>query len=368
MVYSTKKILGMLLPSLAFMSACNGGTNKATTEAADSTTAVTITTATAQRIEYTPTLELTGTAEAVRSVNLGTSIPGRVERVHCRRGDRVKEGELLVELSDEMLVQAEVEYNALKQDLGRLQRLHAKGTVSSMDLEHLQARFDAAESKVALLKKNTSITAPFSGTVTRIMVQEGENYSFAPTLTESYKLEGGILQLQQLHPLKVVTSVNERDLAAVAIGATATVRFDAYPHDTLRGHVSYISPELLRTTRSCEIEIEVANSKGKYKPGMYGRVSLACEARQGVFVPLRALMKAQGTGDEYVYTILSDSTAQRKPITRGTLVGAWVEVQGIEAGEVVAVEGKSKLLDGSRINVIRKVDANAAAAPQGGAQ
>lgn len=352
----------LLFASLALLPSCRGGARSTTAESSKSVAAITITAARSESREYIPTLELVGTAEAARSANLGTSLPGRVEHIHCQRGQEVDAGDLLVEMSDEMLVQALIERDALAQDLGRLRRLHAKGTVTSVDLEHLQARYEAAESKVAMLKKNTSITAPFSGTVTRILVQEGENYSFVPTLTEAYKLERGIVQLRQLHPLKIVTAVNERELTSLAIGAKATVRFDAYPLETLQGRVSYIAPEVSHSTRSCEIEIEVPNRAQKYKPGMYCRVTLSLPPRKGTFVPLKAVVKAQGAVEEFVFTIGTDSTAHRQAIRRGVLDGAWVEVEGLEAGVPIAVEGKSKLLEGSRV----RVEFNAAAAPQGG--
>lgn len=354
--------------TLALLPSCRSGTHSPTAETDTCAAAITITVATAESREYIPTLELVGTAEAARSANLGTSLPGRVEHLHCRRGQEVHEGDLLVEMSDEMLVQALIERDALEQDLGRLQRLHAKGTVSSVDLERLKARYEAAESKVSMLKKNTSIRAPFSGTVTRIHVQEGENYSFVPSLTEAYKLESGILQLRQLHPLKIVTAVNERELAALTTGAMATVRFDAYPHDTLQGRVSYIAPELSHSTRSCEIEIEVPNRTKKYKPGMYCKVTLALPPSKGTFVPLQAIAKAQGAVEEFVFSISTDSTVHRQAIRRGVLDGAWVEVEGLEAGVQVAVEGKSKLLEGSRVRVERPREFNAATAPRGGAQ
>lgn len=368
MQYRRYRTLGMLLATLALLPACRRGETSAEKQAADSLSVVSITTAQAQTKEYTTALQFTGTAEAIRSANLGTALPGRVERIHCQRGEAVRKGELLVEMSDEMLVQAQIERDALKQDLGRVQRLNQKGTISTMDLEHLQAKYEASEAKVSMLKSNTSIVAPFSGVVTKILVHEGENYSFVPTVTSEFKLEGGILQLRQLDPLKVVVAVNEQDVPKMKVGTAATVRFDTFPLDTVRGKIIYVAPELSRRDRSCEVEVEIPNRKEVFKPGMFCNVTLTASPRQGVFVPLRALLKMQGTGDEYVFTIDENDIAHRTPVTRKESMGGWVMVEGVEPNAVVAIEGKSKLNDGCSVAVVRSETNGVAKASQGGAR
>ena len=82
------------------------GCNKNNTHTSDGNTnsAIKVTVATSQTKEYNPELRYTGTAEANKEVNLGSAIPGRVEKINYQKGSFVPKGGIIVEMSDEMLI------------------------------------------------------------------------------------------------------------------------------------------------------------------------------------------------------------------------------------------------------------------------
>ncbi len=92
---------------------------------------------------------------------MSTAFPGRIESLKVSRGAHVFKGQLVAELSDEMLIQAVVAYETLKTDYERLTRLLAKGSVSQVDFDHLKAKFEAAEARKKKLmeKKYTASCA-----------------------------------------------------------------------------------------------------------------------------------------------------------------------------------------------------------------
>lgn len=337
---------------LAFLATgCNkktGGNSEADPAAANTRVTVFV----AKTMEYTPELTFTGTAKANKEANLGASIPGRVEKIHYAKGSYVPAGALIVEMSDELLIQAQIEMETLRKDLERMARLREKESVSQIDYDHLKARFDASQSKVEMLKKNTSIQAPFGGILTDISVQEGENYSFIPSVGSDMSLQSGIVTIRQLNPLKVCVEVNEKEIASIRRGQNAELLFDAYPGKSVAGKVSYLSPVLSPMTRTSTVEISVPNNDMKLKPGMYCRTAILMPEATGVFVPVNALLRKQGTGDEYVFIVNDDNrTVSRRKISRGIAKGNLLYIDGITAGERVVIDGKNKLDEGSAVEI-----------------
>jgi membrane fusion protein (multidrug efflux system) len=313
-----------------------------------------VTVAESVETEYHPILNYSGTAEANRKVNLASSLPGRIEKIYYKKGDFVAQGAKIVELSDEMLIQAQVENETIKKDYERLNRLKEKGSISLIDFDHIKAKYEASEAKVKMLKKNTTITAPFPGILVDIYVEEGENYSFVPSMSADLKIENGIVSLMQLNPLKVKIEVNEKELPLIHKGNEVKVVFDAYPEEKVIGKIHYISPVLSSVTRTSSVEVEIPNTSLKFKPGMFCRASLELPAEKGVFVPVNAIYRQPGTGEEFVFVVNDDNTVSRISVKRGEMVKDQVHISEIAAGVRVVIDGKSKLDEGTLVEIVEE--------------
>lgn len=333
-------------------SGCNNRPASSDAEAT-SASAVKVTVANAKEMEYTPVLNFTGTAEANKQANLGSAIPGRVEKLNYAKGSFVPQGAVIAEMSDEMLIQAKIELEAIKKDYERIARLKEKGSISVMDYDHMKAKYEASQTKVNMLRKNTSITAPFGGILVDIMVNEGENYSFVPSVSADLKVKSGIATLMQLNPLKVSIEVNEKELDAIRKGQTVEFIFDAYPNEKVSGKVTYVSPVLSSLSRTSTVEVAVPNDRGKLKPGMFCRASVNMPQTTGVFVPVNALCRQQGTGEDFVFVLNNDNTVTRTAVTRGESVNAFVRLPEIRKNTAVVVGGKNKLDDGSIVEIVK---------------
>lgn len=309
--------------------------------------------ASAYQDAYQPTLHFAGTVHAWRQANCGSVLPGKVEKIHVKEGQKVAKGELLAELSGELLAQAEIEYAAYKKDLDRVTRLHAKGSVSEVDFDHLKAETEAKYERLQMLKKNTEIRAPFAGTVTEYLVQEGENYFFHPALEMSYSHAGGVVRLMQLSTLKIEIEVNEQDISAIQPGMQANLAFAAYPSHSFTATVESISPTLSHLTRTATATLRLANPQGLIKPGMCCTVELPLAAEQTVMIPRKALLQLNGTGEYYVFTV-SGSQAQRTPVTVLQELNERVAISGVAAGMQVITAGKQHCTDGMRISILRE--------------
>jgi len=314
--------------------------------------AVKVRVVTATRGSINPELVYPATIQAGKEANLGASLPGRVEHVYYKEGDHVKKGALLAEMSGELYTQAMAEYEAVKKDYDRVERLKAKGSVTEQEYDHVKALYDGTSDKVEMLKKNTRIVAPFDGVIVDFIVQEGENYFFSPSLEPGYSMTSGIVKLMQIDPLKVTFDVNERNLSSVHKGMAVKFTAGALA-DTFTAKVSLIKPALSVLTRAATIEALVPNHHQKLLPGMSARVWIKLPEVKGVVVPVACLIHRAGSDEEYVIQIV-DGKARITPVTRLCMEGETAIVTGVEDGAKVAITGKDRLYEGTAVSVVNE--------------
>lgn len=336
---------------LSLMLFCMGCNQTSDTSKEETKNIIRVTTIQSEKKKYKPVRTYSGTAYAFKEANLGTTLPGKVEKVHYQEGERVSEGNLLVELSAELYAQALAKRNSLEKDFQRVSRLREKGSVTEQKYDHVKAKFEAAKAEARMMKENCEIRAPFSGVVVDYLVKEGENFMFSPSLKPGYSHTSGIVQLMQLNRLKVKIDVNEKELPDIRVGQSAEVKFDALPDTSFNGRVSHIDPILSTATHTAKVEVTVSNGKRKLKPGMYATVRIQMPDKKNVFVPLNAIFRQSGTGNDYVFVVTNDNRAIRKPVTRISTRGKEVAISGIEEGREVVVHGKNKLKSGDWVKV-----------------
>jgi len=346
-----KNMKNLIIPLsiIIFFFGCNQ--EEQTNQQQEETKNTVVTTAKSVKRTYHPWQEYNGTAYAYKEANLGTALPGRVEKIHYEEGDFVKKGQLIVELSAELYAQALAEKNTLEKDFNRVKRLREKGSVSQQKYDHTKSKYEAAKAKARMMKKNCEIRAPFSGTIVDYLVHEGENFMFSPSLKPNYSHTSGIVQLMQLDKIKVEIDVNESNLKNISEGQEAKLIFDAYPEKEYEGKVSKIKPILSTETHSATTEITVNNKDKMIKPGMYANVEIKLPETEDIFVPLNSIYRQPGTGDEYVFVIQNDNTVTRKPVEKGYHKGDSLTVKGLKPNQQIVVDGKNKLNDGDKVIV-----------------
>lgn len=300
--------------------------------------------------KYTPELTFSGTAFANKEANLGTAIPGRVEKIYYKEGERVKKGDLLVELSAELYTQALIERDAIKKDLERVSRLREKESISAQDYDHVKAKYDAAVAKTRMMKKNAEIKAPFHGVVVDHIVQEGENFFFAPSLEPGYSMTSGIIKLMQLDLLNIQIDINEKDISKVHQGQMAEVVFDAYPDKKYTGELIQIDPVLSTLSRTAKAKVRIKNQGLLIKPGMYAKVHIRLPEQEATFVPNESIYRQPGTGKDYVFEV-DQNIVTKTAVKRRYTLNDLVAVDGIEPDQTIVVAGKSKLRDGMPVEI-----------------
>lgn len=302
--------------------------------------------------QYNKTLEYAGTFFAGKEANLGTSMPGKVEKIYFEKGSFVKSGTVIAELSSELLTQALIEYETLKKDFERVSRLKEKGSLSEMEFDHIKAKFEASLAKTEMIKKNTSVIAPFDGIVADYLVEEGENYFFTLSLEPGYSNTSGIVRLMQLNPLKFEINVPENDISKLRLNQKIRVDCEAAGLKGITGTITNISPYLSTTTRTATVEISIANTGYKILPGMYGKAYIDYGTEAGIYLKSGAIYRQPGTPEDFVF-VIKNGVAKKVRIDKIKSEGEYVIVEGINAGDTVALEGKNKLVEGSKVKIVR---------------
>lgn len=249
-------------------------------------------------------------------------------------------------IAAERLVAAQEQVRGAEQQLkaAREQLALTQKGARQEDRDALAAKVRQAEAALQLARINldeSTIKAPIPGIVVHKNLDEGNMVS--PGVP--------IVTLAAVCPVKIIVGLAERDLPFVREGTSkATVTVDAYAGETFEGTVQRISPVVEERTRTVELEIHIANTDRRLKPGMFTRVELLLEERKGVVtIPDYAILWE----DEKPFAVaVEGGKAQRRPLKLGLREGATVEVlEGLKAGETVLTRGHHGLENGAPVVV-----------------
>lgn len=221
----------------------------------------------------------------------------------------------------------------------------ARAQVTEADVAYRQAIARLEQSRVTLLQAESmlaesTITSPVGGVVGRRLVERGQAVTPATPL----------FRVIDVDPAVINVPVIERDLHRIRTGIAVTVRTDALPGETFAGRITAISPILSTVTRTAEVRVEVANTAGRLRPGMFANVEVLLDRRESVItVPLEALLERPAGPTVFV---IADGTARERVVERGISDGVLVEItRGLIPGEAVAVAGHRTLRDGAPVVV-----------------
>lgn len=344
-------------------------------------------------------VDVVGTLAAVDQVTVSSETDGKVRRILADLGDRVRAGQVLIELDSERqqytleqqqaaLARALAQYGATDpknlpeiektpdvqkakadlvqatQSFERASELFKRTLISQQALddaktalESKKASYDAAlqtarnlrasiQGSEATMKlagrqlRDTEIRAPFDGYVERRMVNLGE----------LVKAPMPVMAIVRLDPLKVTAEMPEKMAPWITAGRPLELHVDAYPDRTFSGNVTRISPAVNTSTRAFAFEAVVPNPDALLKPGTFARVHVESDKVDPVLtLPYLALQYRYGVNR--VFVVQGDRLAMRE-LKVGDRMGERIEiVSGVKEGERVAVTDVDALNDGDRVSL-----------------
>lgn len=299
----------------------------------------------------------TATVEAQIVNNISANMSNRIKQIYVDEGQNVAAGQKVALLDDVNTFNYETQVNNAKANLENVQLNYNRavellkiggGTQQNVDAMQIQltnAKNSLAQAERTLknARENTVLTSPISGVVTARNYDPGDMTGALPIVT-----------VAKIQPVKIIINVTESELPNVRKGMPATIKFDTYGDEEFKGTVSTIMPTIDAQTRTFGVEITMPNANNKILPGMFGRVTLNLGTKNRVVVPDKAVVKQQGSGNQYVYVLNSDGTVSYQKVELGQRLGSEYElVSGVESGSQVVVSGQAKLANGIKVNVAK---------------
>lgn len=328
------------------------------------------------------TLRLTDDAQAVgslrsrQSVMLRPEVSGRVTQINFRDADRVRRGQLLVQLDDQLplaqVKQAEAELSIARANHRRNQELVEEKFIAQRAVDESAANLQVAEAKLALAKATLArlkIVAPFDGIAGIRNISVGD-----------YLKDGAdIVNIEDLDAMYVDFRLPERFQTKIRPGQTALIDLDALPGRRFRAVVQAVDPLVDANGRSVGIRGCIDNRQMHLRPGMFARVTPVFGVRDEARVIPEEAIVPQG-GRQYVYKLVDGPDqdtriAQRVEVKVGIRQPGKVEiVEGLVPGDTVVTAGQQRIQrDGMPVRVLDlkgtggSATAAAGAAPAGGA-
>jgi membrane fusion protein (multidrug efflux system) len=299
---------------------------------------------------FTDGLQAIGTAQARESIVLTPKVADTIRRIRFESGDRVRAGQVLVEMSSVEQAADLAEVNAAnaaaQEDLRRYQELYDRGFASQARLDTVRAAADAAQARAnagGSRIADRTIRAPFAGIVGLRTASPGQ-----------YVRPGDqIGTLDDVSEIKLDFTVTETQIARVTPGVELVARTSAYPDRTFTGTIANVDSRVDPGTRTVRVRAILPNQDGTLRPGMLMTVDVRSNPRQALAIPEIAILDQ--IDGAYVYRVVSHEGGQAVDLVRiqtGQRSGGMAEVlSGLEAGDQVITEGVQSVRPGQPVQL-----------------
>mgnify|MGYP001191721742 CR=1 FL=1 len=305
--------------------------------------------AAARIVEISDRIEALGTLRANESITVTATVSDTISQVHFDDGDRVKAGQVLVELtSDEESALLAEAHAALDEALSQHERVASLARIGNESKSLLDQRQREVETSRARLKSieaqlaDRLIKAPFAGIVGLRYVSPG---SLVRPGDEITTLDDDAVMKMEL-PVPAVY------LETLRPGVAVEARSAAFRDQQFAGTVSAVGSRVDPVDRSVIVRALLPNPDRLLKPGMLMKVTLLVNPRQAVVIPETALILH---GTRHQVFVLDDATPPRVHLTAVT-IGARqpgrVEIaSGLAGGERLVTHGVQHIQDGMAVSV-----------------
>jgi multidrug efflux system membrane fusion protein len=325
--------------------------------------------ATAQRGDLPVYFNGLGTVTAFNTVTVHSRVDGQITKINFQEGQFVHQGDSLLEIdarpyqvqleqAEGQLAKDQAQLRDVQVNYDRYQLLYKEGVIPKQQLDTQGAQVGQFEGAIKgdqglidsakLQLVYSRVIAPISGRIGLRLVDVGNIVHASDT--------NGLLVITQLQPIAVIFSLPQDQLPQVAtkLQRGEPMVVDAYDRDDTSkiesGKLLTIDNQIDTTTGTYKLKAVFNNDKNLLFPNQFVNVHLLADVKKNlVIVPAPAIQRGpQGT---YVYVVENGNTAKIQPVTMAQSTANNVGLSaGLNAGDVVVVDGQDKLQDGSKVN------------------
>ena len=348
--------------------------NRATAKPPPAPVPVAITTAVAVKGNIGVFINALGTVTALSTVTVNSRVDGQLMSVNYREGQMVRKDDVLVEIDPRpfqaLLTQAEGQLERDKAllenayiDLKRFQLAYAKHAIPKQQLDTQVATVHQLEGTVKddqgvldnarVQLAYCHITSPIPGRVGLRLVDPG-NIVLAANTT-------GMLVVNQVQPISVIFSVAEDYLPQIVTqlrhgNRLAVDAFDRAQQKKISSG-SLLTPDnqIDITTGTIRLKAIFPNKDLTLFPNQFVNARLLVNTQRDMTLVPNAAIQRNGQG-AFVYVVQPDQSVAMRTVSAGTTDGNVTAVEGLNAGDTIAVDGFDKLQNGVKVLVRKPPD------------
>jgi membrane fusion protein (multidrug efflux system) len=330
-----------------------------------------VSTTVAEPITWKPEIQAIGTVSARSGVDLTVEVSGVVRKIEFKSNEKVKAGQLLVQLEDAVQranLEAEKAQAALdQQNLERAIELQKRQVGPQSNVQQAQAAASASAAQVDSLQAvldQKRLTAPFNGTIGIPQIDVGQ-----------YLTPGDVVAtLQDLDTMRVDFTVPEQRLPELKIGQPVRLGLTS---DNLKfaGKIVGINPKVDPSTRLVSVRAEISNPDGELTPGQFAQVRVELPAEDDIIALPETTLTTSLYGD-FVYVVapvgadgkattgkVDETDKNQSLVARQVFVKIGrnsegrVEIkEGVKAGDVIVNAGQNRLTNGAAVTIDNSVE------------
>ena len=291
-----------------------------------------------------------GEINASGSAIISTNHSDILEAINVEQGTRVKRGDVLAEvLSKNVLATYEISHASLRQaedGYERVKKVHESGTVADVKLVEIEtqlakARAAAKSSEESL--EECRLKAPFDGTVSDVLVEQGIQVNPGTA----------VLKLVDLSTIEISIPVPEAEIGRIKIGQKALVDVPALGITGIEAHVRLKGVTASSPSHTYKCTLVPEKKQTDIYPGMVCKVRLS-EVSDSLRIRIPASAVEMDSNGKFVW-IVNDGVVGRKYVTvDGYQEQGVVISSSLEPGDKVIVKGAAKVSTGMKVNSVEQ--------------
>jgi RND family efflux transporter MFP subunit len=345
--------------------------------------------------EGSTTVTANGYVVARTRASVSAKVPGRLAWLGVDEGSRVTKGQVIARLEDAdfrasvdeaqaavataeaMQIEAQADRDQARRESDRTKQIRAENPnlMSAQEAEAAESRAVQAEARASAARSrlngarasfrfaeasldNSSIRAPFSGTVLRKEAEVGE--VVAPSVGGGLT-RGAVVTIADLTTLEVEVDVNEAYIGRVTHRQAARITLDAYPDTSFRGVVRQVVPTADRQRATVQVKVSITDRDSRILPEMGARVDFIAAAppapRPDAGVTASApprfrlpVAAVRESGGKSVVWLVRGGKLTAREVQAGPASGGFREIRsGLSGGEQVLTGGVEAPTEGMRV-------------------
>ena len=319
-----------------------------------------ITTITTSEQKFNHFIELQGNVKTKQNVLVYPEMPGILNKVYVKEGQKVKKDQILATIDDgglsQQLLLLKSNEQLAKTTFERQKRLWDQKIGS--EIQYLQAKtsYDSQKNATKQLKKQLgkfTIRAPFSGIIDDVFKEKGTVVAPGPGAE--------IFRIINLSNMYIETDVPESYISSIKKNKMVEVNFPILGRSydsSIRQVGNFINP----SNRTFRIEVGIPNLDGEIKPNLTAKLRLNDYSNSNAILIPQSIISENAKGQQFIYVVKDNKEknqvyAERLVIETGKTNGDFIEVtKNLDANVEVILEGARSVNNGQVVKVIKKIN------------